>query len=165
MDTRGKNSGTIWVIGGGKFGLLSAESMRRRRPGADIWVVDNDPAACRRLSAHAFQTVCADGVDFLDDNLNTPDFPDWIIPVIPIHLTCEWVRRRLSRTRKVEPAAIPPSVAEGLPNAMAGKDGGIFVSIANFICPENCPEPPGICTHTGKKKALSASRAAGKDSP
>jgi hypothetical protein len=47
---------------------------------------------------------------------------------------------------------IPEEVIMSLPNVFKGKMSEIYMSIADFICPDNCPEPEEFCTHTGKKR-------------
>ena len=35
---------------------------------------------------------------------------------------------------------------------MIGKTGDLYTSLANFLCPEDCPEPSQYCTVTGKRR-------------
>ncbi|MGA6925486.1 MAG: hypothetical protein WBY88_07385 [Desulfosarcina sp.] len=39
-----------------------------------------------------------------------------------------------------------------MPHPIRGKTGQAYVSHADFICPDNCPEPEKICTHTGRPR-------------
>jgi hypothetical protein len=39
-----------------------------------------------------------------------------------------------------------------VPNPMRDPSGQIYVSHADFICPDDCAEPAAICTVTGKKR-------------
>ena len=48
-----------------------------------------------------------------------------------------------------------------MPNAIRGKTGQAFVSHADFICPDNCPESEKICTHTGKSRPMDLFRLLG----
>ena len=48
-----------------------------------------------------------------------------------------------------------------MPNALRGKAGQAYVSHADFICPDNCPEPEKICTHTGKPRPMDLFRLLG----
>lgn len=36
--------------------------------------------------------------------------------------------------------------------AMRGEEGQCFLSLADFRCPDDCPEPPKLCTVTGKPR-------------
>jgi hypothetical protein len=45
--------------------------------------------------------------------------------------------------------AIPEHLVISLPNTIKGDHGELYISNADFICPENCPEPEDICTYTG----------------
>jgi hypothetical protein len=48
---------------------------------------------------------------------------------------------------------VPPLL--GLPNPLKGKTGDLYTSFANFLCPENCPEPSSYCTLTGERRQKS----------
>jgi hypothetical protein len=47
---------------------------------------------------------------------------------------------------------VPEAVVQRLPNVFRGEGGAIYASNADFLCPDNCPEPEAICTHTGKPR-------------
>jgi len=148
-----KSGSTIWIIGGGKFGRLSARALRERWPDAELTVVEIDPEAGRSLEAESFHVVVADGIAWLHEHLTDPGHPDWIVPVVPVHLAFEWIRRHLEQHgRIVRPLAVPEAVAAGMVRAFAGADGTLYVSNADFICPDDCPEPAAVCTHTGKPR-------------
>jgi hypothetical protein len=48
----------------------------------------------------------------------------------------------------------PHDLVTALPNPINAETGQLYISIADFICPENCPEPDQICTYTNKPRAL-----------
>ena len=50
--------------------------------------------------------------------------------------------------------AVPEALIKALPNPILASTGQLFISIADFTCPENCPEPAEICTYTGKARPL-----------
>ena len=143
---------TVWIIGGGKFGFKAAQALLRRQPHSRVTVVDRDPDVCRRLDAYDLSTVCADGADFLIRGLKKKPWPDWILPVIPEHLAFEYIRFQLAATYDIRPVDIPDAVTEVLPHPAGGTKGKVFMSLADFTCPEDCPEPADICTYTGKKR-------------
>lgn len=138
----------IWIIGAGRYGKKAVFAMKKRFRQSIITVVDESPIACDSIAQPDIATVCMDGVSFLFQNLDHSRHLVWIIPVIPVHLAFEWIRLKLSHSFSVEPAEIPDSIQKSLPNVMIGKPGEIFTSNASFLCPENCPEPEDICTHT-----------------
>lgn len=142
----------FWILGAGKFGVKAARALRRRHPDAEIIVVDSDADACRGLEKASFTTVCTHGPAYLSGNLTGPDLPDWIVPAIPVHVAYEWIRFHLEKTRHCTPMAVPEGLADVLPNAMHGADGALYVSNADFICPDNCREPDDICTYTGNPR-------------
>ena len=135
-------------MGAGRFGRKAAAALRRRYPESDITVIDHSPEACNIMADDAMTTVCMDGASFLFQQLNDSICPDWIIPVIPVHLAFEWIRLELSSTCWVETVPIPDNLGKMLPNVFYGRPGEIFTSHASFICPDNCSEPQDICSFT-----------------
>ena len=142
----------IWIIGAGKFGCKAAESIRQQMPVADIAVVDREPSLCLELERQGFQSICMEGVDFLNRLADKRDLPDRIIPAVPIHLAYEWIRQYIYSEYRLIPKAVPGCLAESLPNPFRGKHGELYISNADFICPDNCSEPESICTHTGRPR-------------
>ncbi len=143
---------SFWIIGGGKFGLKAAEAAKKKYSDADITIIDKNSEVCRRVARRGFKFVCMEGIRFLSADLKPGGFPDWIIPVIPVHVAYEWILIQLSEEYLVEPRAVPEEIAASLPNPLRGKDGALYISFADFICPDNCPEPAKICTYTGKPR-------------
>jgi hypothetical protein len=66
----------------------------------------------------------------------------------------EWLKGNLSEIYDIHSIKIPASWRSQLPNAIEGNAGQVYVSHADFICPDNCPEPEKVCTHTGKPRPL-----------
>jgi len=75
-----------------------------------------------------------------------------IIPSVPVHLAYQWVKQKLEPEFILQPIEIPKQILSKLPNPLSGKQGEMYLSYAEFICPDNCPEPAEICTHTGKAR-------------
>jgi len=138
----------IWIIGAGRFGKKAVSAMKKCCPESVLTVVDHCPKACETIAESGLTTVCMDGVSYLNDYLTETDAPGWIIPVIPVHLAHEWIRLRLLPDIPIVPVDVPETFCRSLPNVFHGKPGEIFVSNADFVCPENCAEPRDICTHT-----------------
>ena len=144
----------IWVLGAGKFGLKAVERIKQMYPVVNLTVIDQkrenpDSTALARGVVY----VRGDGIDFLDKALVGTNRPDWIIPAIPVHVACEWIKRRLSLTRVVRDMNLPERLADLLPNTLQGKHGELYSSVADFYCPDDCNEPYGFCTITKEKRA------------
>jgi hypothetical protein len=139
----------FWILGAGRFGSLAVARIARRRPDAVMTVVDKHPPA---IDAPNATLIRRDGIAWLASRFG-PDAPvDLIVPAIPVHVLGEWLKVNLSKIFDIHPVDIPADQRNGLPNAMAGTAGTVYVSHADFICPDNCPEPKKICTHTGKPR-------------
>lgn len=139
----------FWILGAGRFGQLAVQRIRRHIVGAEIIVIDEKS---RQLDVDL--QVCADGVAWLGTNLRTSSDVDMVIPAIPVHVAAEWLRNRLSTAWKVEGLAARKEWVADLPNVMGGRIGQYYVSHADFICPDNCPEPEGMCTYTKKPRPV-----------
>ena len=75
--------------------------------------------------------------------------PDRIVPCVPVHAAWEWLRRRLSPPKIVGAQTVPHAFVRRLPHPMEGKGGAVYSSFADFICPDDCPEPASVCCVTG----------------
>lgn len=139
----------FWILGAGRFGQIAVNRIRQRFPDARIVVVDQDPPPS---GIEADTLIHADGIDWLVRNLDHEARVDIVVPAIPVHVAAGWLRQKLSPRFTSHPIDIPDALIAMLPNAMRGKPGQAFVSHADFICPDNCPEPRSICTHTGKPR-------------
>jgi hypothetical protein len=137
----------IWIIGSGRFGRLALQRLTSARGSRAFTLVDPDPAQLRSAEGPAAETVVSDGVAFLVERLERTGGPDWIIPAVPVHLAAEWCLSRLGpeRVRRID---LPPGIESRLAHPMTGPSGDIYVSHADFICPDDCPEPAGHCTVT-----------------
>ena len=143
----------ILILGAGKFGLKAATAATRKWPGSDILVVDQDIQACREVEKKRFKTVCEPGIPYLARKMEDLHRPDWVVPCIPVHVAYEWVKQRLlAPGYRVATLPVPDNVAGMLPNTMSGNDGALYMSNADFICPDNCLEPDEFCTYTGKPR-------------
>ena len=144
----------FWIIGGGKFGLRAAQALRKIDAANRLTIIEKNKAVCGRVSGEGFETVCTDGIQYLENHLTANHFPDWIVPAIPLHVAFEWIRAKMSATFTVESIHIPNDIAGQLPNPVPGETGQFFISIADFKCPPNCREPHDICTHTGRPRSM-----------
>jgi hypothetical protein len=144
----------VWILGAGKFGQIATETLRRKHADAEITMVEKSETVCRKLTNTKDTIICRDGIEFLKENLKMPDEPDWIIPVIPVHVAFEWIKARLPAGYRLAKLTIPDRLAISLPNPCRGKRGELYISHADFICPDNCSQARDKCTHTGKPKPM-----------
>jgi len=141
----------FWIIGAGRFGRIAVERIGRKNADAAITVVDKASTDPGRDGVTAIQQ---DGIQWLADMLR-PEAPvDIVVPAIPVHVAYEWLKLNLSKKYKIIPIDIPDGWLIRMPHAMRGAVGQAYVSHADFICPDNCPEPETICTHTGKPRPM-----------
>ncbi|MBW1723800.1 MAG: hypothetical protein JRJ33_00175 [Deltaproteobacteria bacterium] len=123
-------------------------------PNARILLIDSDPDTLQGWKGRV-DTVQADGITFLERHLDGGSdmmLPDWIVPAIPIHVAFEWIRSTLKINSDVTPISVPEKLTSFLPHPVWGKEGELYVSYAKFICPEDCLEPPDLCTVSGKPR-------------
>jgi len=92
-----------------------------------------------------------DGVAYVLEHLEPDGGPDWIVPALPVHLAAEWVAGRLGADQ-LRRIAFSSDIDPLLPHPMRGSNGNIYVSHADFRCPDNCPEPANLCTVTQKPR-------------
>lgn len=144
-----------WILGAGKFGRIAAEALHRKYNDLEITIIEKNENVCRQLSNLKYVIICMDGIAFLTKNFKKPDEPDWIIPVIPVHVAFEWIKAKLTSGYRLEKLTVPDRLATSLPNPCRGKRGELYISHADFICPENCPQPKDKCTYTGMPRPAS----------
>jgi hypothetical protein len=145
----------LLILGAGRFGRLAARRLGRRHPAAAITVVDQTPNIHRDPAFQACETVVADGIDHLVKVMDGATAPDWIVPAMPIHVAWLWMERALvAAGRQVASLPVPEAVAARVPHPMRGDHGQLYASNADFICPDDCPEPERFCTVTGKPRPV-----------
>jgi len=144
------NNQKVYILGSGRFGRRAFNFLEPRYQRANITVVDKKFDCLKPIIAHGGHAVAMDAVSFLTTAKAKMDLDDWIVPAVPIHLAFEWLQQEL----KSEYRAIPVTkeLETLLPNVMKGTDGQIYVSNADFICPDDCPEPTDYCTVTGEPR-------------
>jgi hypothetical protein len=151
--TRVGSRQTIWILGGGRFGHLAAQRLGPKALVAAIYVVEKQPQALSAFhDLDRIETIGADAIQFIDQHLMTINAGDWIVPAVPLHVAHNWVTRTLMRSGTVTPLDNYWRLRSQLFNPMQGLDGAIYTSIADFRCPDDCAEPFGYCTITGKPR-------------
>jgi len=137
------------IIGCGHFGRRAVEKILQKDSLSRITVVDKDKKALQRVSSLPVHTVACDGTLYLTQFLSEGHKADYIIPALPIHLAFEFILSQLKpfgwKRGKVPDLPV-------LPNSMKGKTGDLYISLSDFLCPENCPEPARYCTLTKKRR-------------
>jgi len=145
----------LLILGAGRFGRLAAQRLGQRHPQAVITVVDQAPEFDRNPTFEACQTVMMDGIDYLVGVLADGVTPDWIVPAMPIHVAWLWMKRDLAAAgRHVVDLPVPATVDPLVPHPLRGDHGQLYASNADFICPDDCPEPERFCTVTGKPRPV-----------
>ncbi len=143
----------ILILGGGHIGLNAVQKLRRRRTDSEITVVNTSSDVAdqfRGLGAHLIQD---DAITYLSNNINAESAsPEWIIPAIPRHVAFEWLYKNLQSSHTLTVKPIPKALQSMLPNCMPGNDQQVFISNADFLCPDNCDESQRFCTHTRKPR-------------
>ena len=142
----------IWILGSGRFGYLSVERTVRNLPEARITVVDRDGSLKKKIPP-GVNFINGDGINWLVQFLERDSDVDLIIPAVPVHVAVQWLKMMAgAEGYEVLSAAIPESIVAKLPNIMKSGESTIYVSHADFYCPDNCGEPEKYCTITGKSR-------------
>ncbi len=139
----------IWIIGAGRFGRMAAD---RITGNPHLVLVDLDGEKLQAAKGPQRTLVKSDGAFYLLEHLQpvVGKIPDWIVPAVPIHLAAEWLL--LQKDQNLQRMPLPAELDSVLPNPLRVTNGNIFVSHADFLCPDDCPEPLHTCTFTGKPR-------------
>ncbi len=137
----------IWIIGLGQFGYIAFQRLSQTVKDRHFVLVDPVERNLRKCRGPAATLRICDGVEFLETYLTMGRQPDWIIPALPVHLAAEWTLLNLGpqRLRRIP---LPSEIETLVPNPIRGPEGNIYVSHADFRCPDTCDEPQDICTIT-----------------
>ncbi len=139
---------TVWIIGAGTFGQLAAKRLEKR---FRITLVDPDASMLDSINSPGITKIVDNGIDFLARNFHKSSDVSFIVPCLPVHLVWEWCQKIIgSDALRSEP--LPEKLDAFLPNPMRGQGSHIYVSHADFTCPDNCSEPDALCTHTGNPR-------------
>lgn len=143
----------IWIIGAGRFGRMAADRLTGKIKGSRLVLVDLEAEKLHGAGGPGRTLIQADGAAYLAEHLpgGKEQHPDWIVPAVPIHLAAEWLLLDLGK-KDLKRVPIPGEVDPLLPNPLRTAIGNIFVSHADFLCPDDCAEPRDICTFTGKPR-------------
>ncbi len=143
------NPPSCLIIGCGHFGSRAAEKIFQKDPHSKIIVIDKNKKALQKVSRLPIETIISDGIFYLRQFLSEGREADYIIPAVPFHLAFEFI---LSHLKPLGGKRRKTPFIPGLPNSMMGKKGDLYTSLANFLCPEDCPEPAQYCTITKERR-------------
>jgi len=143
------NTLSYFIIGCGHFGSQAAEKLFRKDPHSRITVVDKDVKAIQKISSLPVKTILGEGISSLRQCLIKGQPIDYIVPAVPLHLAFEFL---WSTLKSYDVTRVKVPLLSGLPNSMIGKTGDFYTSLANFLCPEDCPEPSEYCTVTKQRR-------------
>jgi len=143
----------FYVAGAGRFGRQAINKLLQR-PGAQVFVVEKELSMAEKLLAEtpglADRLLVADAVSYLSAYIGNDEHDSaWIVPTIPLHLAAAIIRDLTGRGY-LEWDEIPL-----LPHSFLGPNGELYSSLADFICPEDCPQPPDHCYTTGEPREKS----------
>jgi hypothetical protein len=141
---------TYLIIGCGHFGSRAVKILLQKDPHSKIIVVDKSKKTLQKVSRLPIETIISDGISYLSQFLSEGQKTNYIIPAVPLHLAFEFILSQLKplgAKRKRIPSIL------GLPNPVSGKTGDLYISLANFLCSEDCPEPAQYCTITKKRRS------------
>jgi hypothetical protein len=137
--------GKTVAIGGGRFGRLSLE----RLAGRVALVVEPEPGP--ELMGTKVPTWREDGVRAAVEMLESGSPPKYLIPTLPVHLFSRWLLANLTDLQPKQ-LSFTDNDLLSLQCNIHSIDNVYYVSLADFICPDDCPEPAEICTVTGKPR-------------
>ena len=140
------------ILGAGRFGRLALERLRGRWPLSPITLVDRRRPANLNFEGAGVGFIAAEAIDYLAGLDEPAAAAEWIVPAVPVHVVGQWVRLRLAAAGRGAALPVPEALVGLVPNPMHGTDGRLYVSNADFLCPDDCPEPEKICTVTGKPR-------------
>ena len=143
----------IFIIGAGHFGARAARILSQKTD-SSIFVVDLNEDSLSMLDGIPVKKISCDAISFLVKNYSIFNPGNIIVPAVPVHLAYEWLKGYLEGTyeiTKIENAKIFEEIKPLLPHTWPGSEGSLLVSYADFICPDDCPEPE-FCSVTGERR-------------
>jgi len=159
-STAGQSSGTlegqvaeeaVFIIGAGHFGGRAARLINQERTYDPIYLVDKDAERLSGVDGIHLKKIATDGIHFLVKNFDRLGPANIIVPAVPFHLAYEWLVGYVSDAVRVRRIPVPETAKASLPHTWQGSEGSLLVSYADFLCPDDCPEPE-FCTVTGERR-------------
>ncbi len=141
----------VFIIGAGHFGNRAAHLLHQQGR-KDVYIVDLDEKALLKLDNIPFKSILYNGVQFLADNFQDLNPSNIIVPALPVHLAYEWLKLYWHGMYDLEQINVPEPIRTQVPLTWDGSEGSLLISYADFMCPDNCPEPD-ICTVSGERRS------------
>ena len=141
------------IVGAGHFGKRAARILRETSD-SPILIVDKDKDRFEPIEALDTEKIVSDGIRFLAKNIQSLNPSSFIVPAIPVHLASEWLKIYLEdHGWKIKPSKVPAEIIPRLPHTWQGTGGTLLISNADFLCPDDCPEPSDHCPMTGETRS------------
>ena len=115
-------------------------------------MIDRDEKAFLGTEGVPVSRIVMDAVRFLKEYFPILTPGQTIVPAVPTHLAFEWLVQYAEGGIVRE--EIPEEMKTCLPNSWVSQEGSLLVSYADFLCPDDCPEPADRCTVTGRKRGI-----------
>jgi hypothetical protein len=141
----------VFIIGAGHFGSRAAGLLSKKSNGP-LFAVDREEESLARLTAFSVRGIVSDGIDFLLRHYGSLKPVHTIVPAVPVHLAFEWLIRHLGGGLSIKRLPVPEAIESCVPHTWQGSEGSLLVSYADFLCPDDCPEPVR-CTVTGERRS------------
>jgi hypothetical protein len=135
------------ILGYGKFGRIALERVRRAFPGCETIIVESDATRTADLRAQDVQIHTMEAVAFLVSHPELQD-DDIVIPMVPFHLAAAFL---LAVTPRCAETPLPEHITDLVPNPWPVRASTVCCSVADFLCPDDCPEGDR-CTVTGEAR-------------
>ena len=142
------------ILGAGKFGRLALSRLSAQDREARFLLIDRRGealAAARTPEMKAAEMLEEEAIPYLAAHLG-PEFPwDWLIPMVPLHVAWAWLLAGPLAGKGWEPAGVPGDLGDLAALSVTGSQGGLHLSRARHLCPDDCDEPP-LCPVTGEER-------------
>lgn len=142
------DNGMKYIVAGfGRFGRLAVARLKASDPRAEILVLDPKADFSQLDGVEGIHALNENAVSFLVQEQH-PALDDVIIPMVPFHLAAFFLLESLSDLREIQ---LPPAVESMVPNPYRVNESTLCASLADFLCPDDCPEGD-VCTVTGEPR-------------
>jgi hypothetical protein len=135
------------ILGFGKFGRLAYKRLHTAYSGELFVIADTRPEVLTPGDDQGVITVHGDATEFLSEAQDIRD-EDIIVPMVPFHLAAAYAVAVLD---SLASAPLSESVEQKLPNPFRIDAFTVACSMADFLCPDDCPEGD-VCTVTGQPR-------------
>ena len=145
------------IVGGGKYGCIAVEYLRKHNRGFVLVDKDSNCLATKRFKLKSSDSIGAEGEYFLEGDV--PQVlelierlkPDYVFPTAPVHIAAELAK---SKFELVPWNKVIDCILANLPSSVVlqGGSGNLIVSYnRDNACLERC-EAPEVCPVTRKRK-------------